>query len=104
MYISFGFLATGASFDILLHEFSESGSFVLFANEFPSVRYAQMSSYRGIVEGLKDVSSQIWVVFKENFVGIHSFCWCEEVVGVKDGVRDITHSKNPKSKSSQNRP
>jgi len=81
MYVGLGFLTAGASFDILLHKFSESGSFVLFANEFPSVRYARVSSCGGVVKSLKDVSSQIWVVFKENFVGMCGFCWREEVVG-----------------------
>jgi len=57
MYISLGFLTASVSFDILFHEFSESGAFVLFANEFPSVGDTQMSSCRGIVEDLKDVSS-----------------------------------------------
>jgi len=57
MYVSLRFLATSASLDILFHEFSESGSFILFVNEFPGIRYARVSGCRGIVEGLKDVSS-----------------------------------------------
>jgi len=57
MYIGLGFLAASTSFDVLFHKFSESGSFVLFANEFPSIRDARMSSCRGIMKGLKDVSS-----------------------------------------------
>ena len=57
MYVGLGFLATSASLDVLFHEFSESGSFVLFANEFPSVRYARISGCGRIVKGLKDVLS-----------------------------------------------
>jgi len=36
------------------------------------------------MKGLKDITSEIWVVFKENFVGMCGFCWCEEVIGEKD--------------------
>jgi len=36
------------------------------------------------MKDLKNVLSQIWVVFKENFVGVYSFCWREEVVGEKN--------------------
>jgi len=43
-----------------------------------------MSSCRGIVESLKDISSQVWVVFKENFVDMCGFCWREEVVREKN--------------------
>jgi len=57
MYIGLGFLAAGISFDILFHKFSESGSFVLFANEFPGIGYARVSGCRGVVKSLKDVSS-----------------------------------------------
>jgi len=84
MYVGLGFLTVGASFDILFHEFSESGSFVLFANKFPSVRYARMPSCRGVVKDLENVSSQFWVIFKENFVSVYSFCWHEEVVREKN--------------------
>jgi len=84
MYVSLGFLVASASFDVLFHEFPKSWPFVLFANEFPSIRDARMSSCRGVMKSLKDVSSQIWVVFKENFVGICGFCWHEEVIRKKD--------------------
>ena len=57
MYICLGLLATGTSFDVLFHEFSESRSFILFVDEFPGVRDTRVSSCRGIVKNLKDVSS-----------------------------------------------
>jgi len=81
MYVSLGFLAASTSFDVLFHKFSESGSFVLFVNKFPSVRDTRMSSHRGVMKGLENVSSSIWVVFKKDFVSMCSFCWCEEVIG-----------------------
>jgi len=81
MYVGFGLLTICTSFDILFHEFPESGAFVLFTYEFPSVRNTRMSCCGGIVKGLKDVMSKVWVVFKENFVGM---CWSEEVIREKD--------------------
>jgi len=33
------------------------------------------------VKGLKDVTSKVWVIFKDNFVGM---CWSKEVIREKD--------------------
>jgi len=55
MYVGLGFLAMSASLDVLFHKFSESRSFILFSNKFPSVGYARVSGCRRIVKGLKDV-------------------------------------------------
>jgi len=33
------------------------------------------------MKGLKDVMLKVWVIFKENFVGM---CWSEEVIGEED--------------------
>jgi len=84
MYVSFRFLASCTSLDVLFYEFSESGTFILFAYQFPGVGNARMSCSRRVMKGLKNVMSKVWIVFKENFVSMCSICWSEEMIGEKN--------------------
>jgi len=80
MYIGFGFLTACVSFYVLFHKFSESRSFILFVDKFPSIRDAWMTCSRGVMKGLEDVASEIRIVFKENFAYLNGICWSEEVI------------------------
>jgi hypothetical protein len=66
--IGLGFLALGASLDVLFHKLSESGSFVRLLHELPCVRDSWMASCWAIVDFSQHSSSFLDVVVEKKFL------------------------------------